>query len=178
MPKKKPIAKRLNKLFDDIKQVEPNVEASPRPQKSLPSEPVKPAPHAKPATPRSSHSREAKPSGPPRTDTAILHQFDMGQNNWAVLHVADDMPNRHWTDDERLLVEQVADQLSLALENARLFQETQTRAEELVVLNEMGNDLSTQLDPIGIANVIHRHTSRLLDTKNFYIALYLSLIHI
>ena len=172
MPKKKPIAKRLNKLFDDIKQVEPNVEASPRPQKSLPSAPVKPAPQAKPATPRSSHSREAKPSSPPRTDTAILHQFDMGQNNWAVLHVADDMPNRHWTDDERLLVEQVADQLSLALENARLFQETQTRAEELVVLNEMGNDLSTQLDPIGIANVIYRHTSRLLDTTNFYIALY------
>ena len=172
MPKKKPIAKRLNKLFDDIKQVEPNVEASPRPQKSLPSEEMKPAPQSKPAAPRSSHSREAKPSSPPRTDTAILHQFDMGQNNWAVLHVADDMPNRHWTDDERLLVEQVADQLSLALENARLFQETQTRAEELVVLNEMGNDLSTQLDPIGIANVIYRHTSRLLDTKNFYIALY------
>jgi GAF domain-containing protein len=96
----------------------------------------------------------------------------MGQNNWAVLHVADDMPNRHWTDDERLLVEQVADQLSLALENARLFQETQSRAEELVVLNEMGNELSTQLDLVGIANAIYRHTSRLLDTKNFYIALY------
>ena len=37
MPKKKPIAKRLNKLFDDIQQEEPKVDAAPRPQKSLPA---------------------------------------------------------------------------------------------------------------------------------------------
>jgi PAS domain S-box-containing protein len=172
MPKKKPIAKRLNKLFDDIKQEEPNAGASPRPQKSLPSEQMQPVSEVKLVAERTSRARGAQQPTLPQTDTAILHQFDMGQNNWAVLHVADDMPNRHWTDDERLLVEQVADQLSLALENARLFQETQTRAEELVVLNAMGNELSTQLDPTGIANVIHKYTSRLLDTENFYVSLY------
>ena len=172
MPKKKPIAKRLDKLFDDIKQVEPDADASPRPQKSFPSEPVQKVPEVKPAATRVLRSLEPKQAALPQTETAILHRFDMGQNNWALLHVADDMPNRHWTNDERLLVEQVADQLSLALENARLFQEIQLRAEELVVLNEMGNELSTQLDPISIANVVYKHTSRLLDTKNFYIARY------
>ncbi|HXQ34267.1 MAG TPA: GAF domain-containing protein, partial [Anaerolineales bacterium] len=63
-------------------------------------------------------------------------------------------------------------QLSLALENARLFQETQRRAEELTVLNELGNELSAKLDPKGIADVIYKYTSRLMNTKNFYIALY------
>ena len=71
-----------------------------------------------------------------------------------------------------LLVKQVADQLSLALENARLFQETQSRAEELSVLNEMGRELSTKLEAAAIAEVIYRYTSRLMDTRNFFIALY------
>src|SRR5574342_288936 len=111
MPKKKPIAKRLNKLFDDIKQAEPNAEASPPPQISLPQEQVQPLPEAKPVTPRAPRFREAREQLLPQTDTAVRHQFDMGQNNWAVLRVADDMPNRHWTEEERMLVEQVADQL-------------------------------------------------------------------
>ena len=63
-------------------------------------------------------------------------------------------------------------QLSLALENARLFQETQSRAEELAVLNEMGNELSAQLNINGIAGAVYRHASRLMDTKNFFLALY------
>jgi PAS domain S-box-containing protein len=172
MPKKKPIAKRLNKLFDDIKQEEPNADVSPRPRISLPTEQVQPLPESKPVTVRAPRFREASQQILPQTETGIQHQFDMGQNNWAILQVADDMPNRHWTDEEKLLVEQVADQLSLALENARLFQETQARAEELVVLNEMGNELAAQLDQTGIAAVIHKHTSRLIDTKNFYIALF------
>jgi PAS domain S-box-containing protein len=172
MPKKKPIAKRLNKLFDDIQQPEPDAGASPRPQLSLPEEQVQPVPQAGPVTPRSPQFKEASQPILVQTDAAIRQPFDMGQKNWAVLQVADDMPNRHWTEEEKLLVEQVADQLSLALENARLFQETQSRAEELLVLNEMGNELSTELDQTGIAAVIYKHTSRLLDTKNFYIALF------
>ena len=54
--------------------------------------------------------------------------FQAGQNNWATLQVMDETEQRKWSDDDQLLVKQVADQLSLALENARLFQETQRRA--------------------------------------------------
>ena len=76
--------------------------------------------------------------------------------------------HRTWSQDEQLLVKQVADQLSLALENARLFQETQSRAEELSVLNEMGRELSTKLDPAAIAEVVYRYTSRLMDTEQLF----------
>ncbi|MBN2148067.1 MAG: GAF domain-containing protein, partial [Anaerolineales bacterium] len=50
------------------------------------------------------------------------------------MDIVDDTPGRIWTEDERLLVEQVADQLSLALENARLFQETQSALSETQTL--------------------------------------------
>lgn len=58
-----------------------------------------------------------------------------------------------WNEDERLLVEQVADQLSLALENARLFKyntnllsETRRRNDELAAINAITNAVSRSLD--------------------------------
>jgi PAS domain S-box-containing protein len=105
-------------------------------------------------------------------ETAMSLAFQAGQNSWATLQVLDESAQRTWSQDEQLLVKQVADQLSLALENARLFQETQTRAEELSVLNEMGRELSTKLDAVAIAEVVFRYTSRLMDTSNFFFALY------
>jgi len=47
-----------------------------------------------------------------------------------VLELLDPTRDRSWTEDDRLLVEQVADQLTLALENARLFQQTQAALAE------------------------------------------------
>ncbi|MGE5249230.1 MAG: GAF domain-containing protein [Bacteroidota bacterium] len=45
-----------------------------------------------------------------------------------------------------MLVRQVADQLSLALENARLFQETQKRAEQMALMNRIVTSASASLD--------------------------------
>jgi len=61
------------------------------------------------------------------TDTipALMNvPFRMPEKNVGILEIEDDTTNRFWNDDERRLVEQVTDQLSLALENAYLFGET------------------------------------------------------
>ncbi len=63
-----------------------------------------------------------------------------------LLEVLDDDPNRIWSEDEILLVERVTDQLGLALENARLFEEAHLRAEQLAKLNEIGLGLTSTLD--------------------------------
>ena len=63
--------------------------------------------------------------------------FRTDENNWATLKVVDELEQRTWGTEEQMLVKQVADQLSLALENARLFEETQLRAEEMAVLNDL-----------------------------------------
>jgi GAF domain-containing protein/HAMP domain-containing protein len=79
---------------------------------------------------------------------------------------------RQWTSDEIALVEAVADQMALAVENARLFEETRIRAEELAVLNELGQALTTHLNVEEVLSTTYWGASRLLDTANFYIGLY------
>lgn len=175
MPKKKPIAKRLDKLFENL----------------TPASPAETTPAHDPQsnTPRRSAERSAKTptdtvpakairglqsvgSTPILDSSKMSLAFQAGQNAWATLQVVDEAEERRWSEDEQLLVKQVTDQLSLALENARLFQETQARAEELAVLNGMGNELATLLDTTEIAEAIYKYASRLMDTNYFFVALY------
>src|SRR5215216_1651387 len=170
MPKKKPIDRRLKNLFEDVKPEQAPAELKPGPSKRAPEEKHLAATEAKLI---SKESRIVEIGGPlSRPSSALSLAFQAGHNSWATLQVTDEVEPRTWSQDEQLLVKKVADQLSLALENARLFQETQARAEELSVLNEMGRDLSTKLDPVAIAEVVYRYTSRLMDTSNFFVALY------
>ncbi len=64
----------------------------------------------------------------------------------ALLEAIDPTPNRQWDEDEQRLVEQVAEQLALALENAQLFQSAQRRAAELEALHQMATAISRSLD--------------------------------
>ena len=77
-----------------------------------------------------------------------------------------------WTPEEVTIAERVSDQLALALERARLFEESRARAEELDVLDEMGRALTAVLDVDAVVEATYRYTSRLMDTTNFYVALY------
>ncbi|MCI0552589.1 MAG: GAF domain-containing protein, partial [Anaerolineae bacterium] len=81
-----------------------------------------------------------------QTESVMSLAFQAGQNSWATLQVMDEAEQRQWSQDEQLLVKQVADQLSLALENAHLFQETQRRAREMTALAEVGREISATLD--------------------------------
>jgi signal transduction histidine kinase/CheY-like chemotaxis protein len=58
-----------------------------------------------------------------------------------------------WTDDEIGLVEEVSEQVALALENARLFQETQEMAQRRALINEVLQAASTSLEP---ENLLHK----------------------
>jgi GAF domain-containing protein len=77
-----------------------------------------------------------------------------------------------WDEDEMSAVTDIVEQLGLALENQRLFDQSQQRAAELAVLNEMVSELAQMLDVGPILETIYRYSSRLMDTTNFYIALY------
>jgi GAF domain-containing protein len=70
------------------------------------------------------------------------------------------------------VMEALAGQITVAIENARLFQETQIHAKELAVLNEMGRALTTMLDADTVIESLYQHAHRLIDTTNFYVALY------
>jgi len=104
--------------------------------------------------------------------TRIAMPFRTDVESWQLLEITNPSENRLWGKEEQLLVKQVTDQLSLALENARLFQRTNQQAVELQVLNEMGRELSAQLDITGVAETLQKYTGRLMDTTNFLIAFY------
>jgi GAF domain-containing protein len=152
MPKKKPIDKRLKNLFEDVKPEQAPAELKPASLKRASEQKPPQTADLNPVT-RSRQSVEMV-SQSSQPESVMSLAFQAGQNSWATLQVLDESEQRAWSQDEQLLVKQVADQLSLALENARLFQETQTRAEELSVLNEMGRELSTKLDASAIAEVV------------------------
>ncbi len=142
MPKKKPIDKRINKLFDDIQQEQPTAQVKPAVHKRAVEEKA-----AVVAPPPVNHVAAAEATLPlVQTETVMSLAFQAGQNNWATLQVMDETEQRKWSDDDQLLVKQVADQLSLALENARLFQETQRRAQEMTALAEVGREISATLN--------------------------------
>jgi len=168
MPKKKPIAKRLDKLFDDIKHEEPAAEAKPRAHKrATPAQSPTLAPEIKPSVSRApARAREIFAPTLPQTDTVISLPFETGQDSWAILHVADEIDGRSWSEDDRLLVKQVTDQLQLALENARLFQETQRRAQEMTALAEVGREISATLTLEAVLEKITSYALNLLNANS------------
>ncbi|RME88053.1 MAG: GAF domain-containing protein, partial [Anaerolineae bacterium] len=185
--KKKQLDNRLEKLFDEIKE---NGTATPPEERITGQPPTAPARASSkaadtppPADTRRSASLLTGPlpapepraivgRGTPDSPAAMALAFRVDENQWATLQVVDEEKPRVWDSEEQALVRQVADQLSLALENARLFQETQRHARELAVLNEMGRVLTSLLDINSVLEQVYEYASRLLDTTNFYIALY------
>lgn len=95
--------------------------------------------------------------------SAYSINFQTGLMDWATLRILDDTPQREWSVDEQQMIQQVIDQLSLALENARLFQEAQQRASEMSALAEMAREISAVLT---IEEVLERISSSAMDLLN------------
>ncbi len=63
-------------------------------------------------------------------------------------------------------------QAAATIENRYLFEEARIQAEELTILNEMGQALASHLDITALSDNLYRHTSRLMPFSSFYVALY------
>jgi PAS domain S-box-containing protein len=183
---KKQIQNRLNNLFVDL---QPEEDTTILINKQTPKKPIvvlKEKPKKHPAPVNKTDTIEFASFLPvnPTTNTTtqfsttgdfvniLTLPFQMDPNNWGMLEIGSSTDKRIFSREEQQLVKQVVDQLSLALENANLFQQTQVRAEELAILNEMGQAFTANLDVGAIIENIYIFSSRLLDTYNFYIALY------
>lgn len=77
-----------------------------------------------------------------------------------------------WQEEEIQAAQDIVEQLSLALENQRLFDQSQQRAAELAILNEMVGELTLLPDEMSILEAIYRYIARLMDASNFYVAMY------
>jgi PAS domain S-box-containing protein len=76
-------------------------------------------------------------------------------------------------DDGHLeLLTTIAGQAAIAYQNASLFQERQQRIEQLNVLNEVAQAISSTLELDKLLEVVYLQASRIVNTTNFFIALY------
>lgn len=103
------------------------------------------------------------------TVSTLSVPFSTG-DTWNNIEIVDEK-ERKWKSEEQALVRDVVDQLALALQNAKLFQQTQRQNSNLEILNEMGRELATQLDVQQVIENAFKYTSQLVDTKSFFVAL-------
>lgn len=80
--------------------------------------------------------------------------------------------NHPLSAEEQNLLESISSEVAEALERARLFETSQRSATELAILNEMGATFAQALVEESITENVYTYTSKLMDTPQFYIALY------
>lgn len=167
MSSNKKIRNRLNKLFTEIEKTE-SEDASLKQAVVL-----EPPTTARPKRPEPAPMEAARASvttvvGAEASIVTVPFQV---ASDWNVLQLEAE-PTHEWQESEQSLVRQVVDQLSLALQNANLFQQTERQNRDLAILNEMGRELSTQLDATQIIQTIYFYVSQLMETGSFFVALY------
>jgi len=77
-----------------------------------------------------------------------------------------------FSSDDLTNLESLGSQLAVALEKARLFSDLERRMTEVDVLRWVGQAVNFTMDVDDLMELIYAQTSRVLDTYNFYIALY------
>ncbi len=77
-----------------------------------------------------------------------------------------------FSSDDLTTLESLGSQVAVALEKARLFTDLERRMVEVDVLRWVGQAVSFAMDVDDLMELIYAQTSRVLDTSNFYIALY------
>ena len=122
----------------------------------------------------------------PNEPAAIAVPVRAGEMGNLVLEVVDDLQDRDWSDDERQMVIDVANQLALALENARLYNAAQQelaeriraeqailrRNQDLALLNQVGQRLSSLTTRGDVFNMLVEMVGQILDNNNLIICTY------
>ncbi|MCP4544543.1 MAG: GAF domain-containing protein [Chloroflexi bacterium] len=78
----------------------------------------------------------------------------------------------YFTRDHARLAAAFADQVAIAIENARLFDETERRMAELATLTEIGQALSSTLRIDEVLQLVYNQTRRVMYAENMIIMLY------
>ena len=78
---------------------------------------------------------------------------------------------RDLREAELRLMEAVASQAGVALQNARLFQDNQRRVQELSVLHELSRAVTGQLDQSGLLDTVYQQVARVLEVRSMAVVL-------
>jgi GAF domain-containing protein len=91
----------------------------------------------------------------------LIHGQEIG-----VLRLEDAAPDREWTPNEQALIQAVAGEVAIALENARLIEQTERRAQREARLNQIAQQLRQTTDVHSILQTAIEQLSLTLDTSH------------
>jgi PAS domain S-box-containing protein len=98
--------------------------------------------------------------------------MELGQQVLGAIVVQSTNTPNLYNERHRDLLTAMAGQVSTAIQNARLFNETQQRAGELSVLNEIMRAVSAEIDPEKVFDVAYQKVHTLIKADAFIVALY------
>jgi len=98
--------------------------------------------------------------------SAIFVPLVASDQTRGVIEVGDTERENAFTPSDVRVLQTLANSMSVALENARLFNETQRRTRESAALAEVGRDVSSTLDLPTVMDRIARHAKELLAVDN------------
>ena len=103
--------------------------------------------------------------------SALALPIRLGGQTIGVLDFYQEGQTREWTDDEKALVEALADQIALALENARLFEQTERRARREAMIGQIVAQVRHQPDIDSIMQTAVRELGKALGASRTFIQL-------
>ena len=110
--------------------------------------------------------------------SAVIVPLIVGDQARGVINLIDMEREHAFSDSDVRLLQTLANSMSVALENARLFDETQRlfkeseqRAAELAIINSVQDGLAAQLDFQAIIDLVGDKIAQIFDTKDMSIAL-------
>ncbi|CAG0926662.1 Methyl-accepting chemotaxis protein McpH [Thermoflexales bacterium] len=91
----------------------------------------------------------------------LIHGTEVGR-----LRLEDTAPDREWTSNEMALIQAVAGEVAIAVENARLIEQTERRARREARLNQIAQQLRQATDMQSILQTAAEQLSQALDTSH------------
>jgi GAF domain-containing protein len=88
-----------------------------------------------------------------------------------IIHIEATEENRKWTEDEITVVQSISDRAAIALENARLFEETSRRAEQEETIARITSQIGSSTDFNRILQTTIEELGRTLGTARTFIQL-------
>jgi PAS domain S-box-containing protein len=106
------------------------------------------------------------------TISLLLIPLTAGSELQGVIFVHEGRRRRQFSAEEIDVLQTIAGQATISLQNARLYDETQLRLSELTAINQISQSITTTIDLGELINRLPEQLAAFVDTKNMYLALF------
>jgi|GEM_PF-2290313 len=106
----------------------------------------------------------------PRSRATFFYPLQTHSDQRIILAVTNSRSARPLDEAETRIMDLLAHQAAVAIENARLFQTAQERLQSEIALSHIGQEIASHLDMAELGPAVHRHITQVMDAASLLIA--------